>query len=76
MLIMANYYGSLEAVDYHMHSVRYDMVLERSAGSRLRRPRQITYDVIATPIRPKWAGVMKKVLPYYHGQLSWATRSC
>eukprot|EP00984_Skeletonema_dohrnii_P010905 scaffold4291_cov76-Skeletonema_dohrnii-CCMP3373.AAC.1 len=26
---MANYYGSLEAVDCHLHSVRYDMVLER-----------------------------------------------
>eukprot|EP00984_Skeletonema_dohrnii_P025629 scaffold14813_cov173-Skeletonema_dohrnii-CCMP3373.AAC.1 len=26
--IMANYNGSLEAVDCHIHSVRYDMVLE------------------------------------------------
>ena len=25
---MANYNGSLEAVDCHIHSVRYDMVLE------------------------------------------------
>eukprot|EP00985_Skeletonema_marinoi_P023017 scaffold15005_cov73-Skeletonema_marinoi.AAC.1 len=24
---MANYYGSLEAVDCHIHSVRYDVVL-------------------------------------------------
>eukprot|EP00984_Skeletonema_dohrnii_P026487 scaffold15847_cov86-Skeletonema_dohrnii-CCMP3373.AAC.1 len=24
---MANYHGSLEAVDRHIHSVRYDMVL-------------------------------------------------
>eukprot|EP00984_Skeletonema_dohrnii_P023969 scaffold13077_cov73-Skeletonema_dohrnii-CCMP3373.AAC.1 len=28
---MANYNGSLEAVDCDIHSVRYDMVLERSA---------------------------------------------
>ena len=27
--IMANYNGSLEAVDCHIHSVRYYMVLER-----------------------------------------------
>eukprot|EP00985_Skeletonema_marinoi_P007242 scaffold3174_cov94-Skeletonema_marinoi.AAC.1 len=26
--IMANYHGSLEAVDCHIHSVRFDMVLE------------------------------------------------
>eukprot|EP00984_Skeletonema_dohrnii_P022349 scaffold11474_cov80-Skeletonema_dohrnii-CCMP3373.AAC.1 len=30
--IMANYHGSLEAVDCHIHSVRYDMVLESRAG--------------------------------------------
>eukprot|EP00984_Skeletonema_dohrnii_P021425 scaffold10701_cov126-Skeletonema_dohrnii-CCMP3373.AAC.1 len=29
--IMANYHGSLEAVDRHIHSVRYDMVLESRA---------------------------------------------
>eukprot|EP00985_Skeletonema_marinoi_P013365 scaffold6607_cov81-Skeletonema_marinoi.AAC.1 len=38
---MANYNGSLEAVDCHIHSVRYDMVrydmvLESRAGGRLR----------------------------------------
>eukprot|EP00985_Skeletonema_marinoi_P021523 scaffold13222_cov88-Skeletonema_marinoi.AAC.1 len=33
--IMANYNGSLKAVDCHIHSMRYDMMLERSAGSRL-----------------------------------------
>eukprot|EP00985_Skeletonema_marinoi_P014537 scaffold7373_cov88-Skeletonema_marinoi.AAC.2 len=27
-IIMANGYGSLEAVDCHIHSVRYNMVLE------------------------------------------------
>eukprot|EP00985_Skeletonema_marinoi_P029950 scaffold29772_cov73-Skeletonema_marinoi.AAC.1 len=29
---MVNHNGSLEAVDCHIHSVRYDMVLESSAG--------------------------------------------
>eukprot|EP00974_Lingulodinium_polyedra_P103585 10028326-Lingulodinium_polyedra.AAC.1 len=29
---MVNHNGSLEAVDWHIHSVRYDMVLESSAG--------------------------------------------
>eukprot|EP00985_Skeletonema_marinoi_P017121 scaffold9333_cov109-Skeletonema_marinoi.AAC.2 len=33
---MANYNGSLEAVDCHIHSVRYDIMLESSAGSRLK----------------------------------------
>eukprot|EP00984_Skeletonema_dohrnii_P028197 scaffold18093_cov67-Skeletonema_dohrnii-CCMP3373.AAC.1 len=33
---MANYNGSLEAVDCHIHSVRYDMVFESRAGGRLR----------------------------------------
>eukprot|EP00984_Skeletonema_dohrnii_P015148 scaffold6489_cov94-Skeletonema_dohrnii-CCMP3373.AAC.1 len=32
---MANYDGSLEAVNCHIHSVRYDMVLESRAGGRL-----------------------------------------
>eukprot|EP00985_Skeletonema_marinoi_P024204 scaffold16696_cov89-Skeletonema_marinoi.AAC.2 len=34
--IMANYDGSLEAVDRHIHSVRNDMVLESRADGRLR----------------------------------------
>jgi len=33
---MANYHGSLEAVDCHIHSVRYDIVLVRGAGGHLR----------------------------------------
>eukprot|EP00985_Skeletonema_marinoi_P000429 scaffold152_cov121-Skeletonema_marinoi.AAC.3 len=40
-----------EAVDCHIRSVRYDMVLESRAGGRLRWPHQVTYDVVATPIR-------------------------
>eukprot|EP00984_Skeletonema_dohrnii_P023489 scaffold12577_cov80-Skeletonema_dohrnii-CCMP3373.AAC.4 len=28
---MANYYGSLEAVDCHIHRVRYDMAVNRGA---------------------------------------------
>eukprot|EP00984_Skeletonema_dohrnii_P031619 scaffold24339_cov72-Skeletonema_dohrnii-CCMP3373.AAC.1 len=34
--IMANFHGSLEAVDRHIHSVTYDMVLESGAHGRLR----------------------------------------
>eukprot|EP00984_Skeletonema_dohrnii_P004309 scaffold1526_cov126-Skeletonema_dohrnii-CCMP3373.AAC.8 len=34
--IMANYHGSLEAVDCHIDSVRFDMVLESSACGYLR----------------------------------------
>eukprot|EP00984_Skeletonema_dohrnii_P009165 scaffold3473_cov99-Skeletonema_dohrnii-CCMP3373.AAC.2 len=33
---MANYNGSLEAVDCHIHSVRCGMVLEIRAGGHLR----------------------------------------
>eukprot|EP00984_Skeletonema_dohrnii_P029209 scaffold19649_cov95-Skeletonema_dohrnii-CCMP3373.AAC.1 len=52
--IMANYNGSSEAVDRPIHSVRYDMVLESIAGCRRpsQMPHQVTYDVVATPIRP------------------------
>eukprot|EP00984_Skeletonema_dohrnii_P003587 scaffold1215_cov100-Skeletonema_dohrnii-CCMP3373.AAC.3 len=39
-------------------------------------PHQVTYDVVATPIRPNNARAVKKMLLYYHGQLSWVTRSC
>eukprot|EP00985_Skeletonema_marinoi_P012631 scaffold6132_cov121-Skeletonema_marinoi.AAC.1 len=30
---MANYYGSLEAVDCHIHSVRYDMNVKRELAA-------------------------------------------
>eukprot|EP00985_Skeletonema_marinoi_P014822 scaffold7550_cov149-Skeletonema_marinoi.AAC.1 len=33
---MANYNGPLEAVDCHIQSVRYDMVLESRASGRLK----------------------------------------
>ena len=51
---MDNYDGSLEAVDCHIHSVRYDMVLESRAGGRFRSkvPHQVNYDVVATPMCP------------------------
>eukprot|EP00985_Skeletonema_marinoi_P028932 scaffold26320_cov83-Skeletonema_marinoi.AAC.1 len=32
---MANYHGSLEALDCHIHSVRYDIVLESIARGHL-----------------------------------------
>eukprot|EP00984_Skeletonema_dohrnii_P027676 scaffold17314_cov105-Skeletonema_dohrnii-CCMP3373.AAC.1 len=34
--IITNCNGSLQAVDRHIHSVRYDMVLESIAAGRLR----------------------------------------
>ena len=43
---MANYHGSLEAVDCHIHSVRYDMVLEELALSQI-GPHQVTYEAVA-----------------------------
>jgi len=51
---MATYNESLEAVDSHIHSVRYDMVLNRGGAGGLLRvgPHQVTYDVVATPIHP------------------------
>eukprot|EP00985_Skeletonema_marinoi_P029172 scaffold27035_cov80-Skeletonema_marinoi.AAC.1 len=73
---MAKYNGSLKAVDCHIHSVRYDMAVNRGACGRLRWPHQVTCDVVATPIRPTNAWVMKKILLYYHGQIQWVTRSC
>eukprot|EP00985_Skeletonema_marinoi_P030412 scaffold31955_cov190-Skeletonema_marinoi.AAC.1 len=66
---MADYNGSLEAVDCHIYSVRYDMVLESSAGGRLRWPHQVTYDVVAKTIRSKRASAVIKMLLYYHGRL-------
>eukprot|EP00985_Skeletonema_marinoi_P004155 scaffold1814_cov110-Skeletonema_marinoi.AAC.3 len=33
---MANYNGSLEAVDCHIHSVRYDMAVNIDTGGRIR----------------------------------------
>eukprot|EP00985_Skeletonema_marinoi_P022153 scaffold13960_cov96-Skeletonema_marinoi.AAC.1 len=32
---MANYDGSLEAVECHIHCVRYDVTFNRGAGGRL-----------------------------------------
>eukprot|EP00984_Skeletonema_dohrnii_P015679 scaffold6821_cov81-Skeletonema_dohrnii-CCMP3373.AAC.1 len=43
---MANYNGSLEAVDCQINSVRYDMVLEGRAGGRLRCLISVRYDMV------------------------------
>eukprot|EP00985_Skeletonema_marinoi_P031165 scaffold36601_cov88-Skeletonema_marinoi.AAC.1 len=32
---MANYHGSLEAVDYHIHSLRYDIAVNKGADGHL-----------------------------------------
>eukprot|EP00984_Skeletonema_dohrnii_P011313 scaffold4496_cov123-Skeletonema_dohrnii-CCMP3373.AAC.1 len=44
---MANYHGSLEAVDCHSHSVRYDMAVNREAGGHLRFLIIDRYDMVA-----------------------------
>eukprot|EP00984_Skeletonema_dohrnii_P021239 scaffold10554_cov76-Skeletonema_dohrnii-CCMP3373.AAC.1 len=36
LLVIDNYDGTLKAIDCHINSVRYDMVLESTAGGRLR----------------------------------------
>eukprot|EP00957_Ditylum_brightwellii_P005917 448425-Ditylum_brightwellii.AAC.1 len=63
---MVNYGGSLEAVDCAMHCRRYDMEieLERCAGGHLGRPHphQVTYDVAATPLRPKRARAQQRAI--------------
>ena len=48
---MANYNVSLEAVDSHIHSVRYDMAVNRGTDGRLKWPHQVTYEAVATPLR-------------------------
>jgi len=72
---MAKYLGPLEAVDCHVHSVRYDMVMEQRWQPSQIGPHQVTYDVVAMSIRPTNTWVVIKMLLYYHGQLAWFTRS-
>eukprot|EP00985_Skeletonema_marinoi_P025373 scaffold18593_cov162-Skeletonema_marinoi.AAC.1 len=47
--IMANYNELLEAVACHIHSVRYDMAVNRESGGRLRclirTPTTVRYDM-------------------------------
>eukprot|EP00984_Skeletonema_dohrnii_P014935 scaffold6384_cov161-Skeletonema_dohrnii-CCMP3373.AAC.1 len=49
--IVANYNGPLEAVDCHIQSVKYDTVLEQCWRPSRIGPHQVSYDVVATPIR-------------------------
>eukprot|EP00984_Skeletonema_dohrnii_P015401 scaffold6643_cov114-Skeletonema_dohrnii-CCMP3373.AAC.10 len=51
--IMANYHGSLKAVDCHVHSVRYVITVNRVVLPPSQMPHQVTYDVVTTLIRPK-----------------------
>eukprot|EP00985_Skeletonema_marinoi_P028024 scaffold23812_cov91-Skeletonema_marinoi.AAC.3 len=44
---MANYDGSLEAVDCHIHSVRYDMAVNRGVGGHLRCFIRCFYTIMA-----------------------------
>eukprot|EP00984_Skeletonema_dohrnii_P021643 scaffold10854_cov155-Skeletonema_dohrnii-CCMP3373.AAC.23 len=65
---MANYNGSLEAVDCHMYSQR-EMIWCECEPDVSQMSHQVTYDVVATPIRPKRASAVQTMLLYYHGQL-------
>jgi len=61
---MANYNESLEAVDSHIHSVRYDMELEWGGWlwSQI-GPHQVTYKAVA------WSKQMQRALAvviYFH----------
>jgi len=53
--IMANYNGSLDAVDCDMLNVIYYMAVNRDAGCGLRWPHQGTQHVVPTPIWSKRA---------------------
>eukprot|EP00985_Skeletonema_marinoi_P015942 scaffold8414_cov103-Skeletonema_marinoi.AAC.4 len=48
-----HYKSRIDDLDCHTRCVRYDIVLESNAGGRIRcqMPHQVTYDVVATPIR-------------------------
>ena len=59
---------------YSQREIRYGRQLR--SLQRLRWPHQVTYDVVATPIRPTNTWAVKKMLLYYHGQLLRVTRSC
>eukprot|EP00984_Skeletonema_dohrnii_P019902 scaffold9613_cov72-Skeletonema_dohrnii-CCMP3373.AAC.1 len=44
---MADYNGPLEAVDFYMHSVGYDMLLERVLACAQIGPHKVTYEAVA-----------------------------
>eukprot|EP00984_Skeletonema_dohrnii_P006506 scaffold2337_cov89-Skeletonema_dohrnii-CCMP3373.AAC.2 len=73
---MNNYNGSLEAVDCHIHSVRYDMAVNRQQRSLqcLKLPPQVTYDVVDTSnnclSREKVASILPRPTIMGHWKLS------
>eukprot|EP00985_Skeletonema_marinoi_P012374 scaffold5952_cov93-Skeletonema_marinoi.AAC.1 len=72
---MANYYGSLEAVDCHIHSVRYDMAVKRElAASQMASSGHLRRCSDADTANQYLS--REKMLLYYHGQLLRVTRSC
>ena len=70
---MANYNGSLEAVDCHIHSVRYDMVLESIAGDRLgcliRSPTMLWRRRYDQPMLEPWKRCFYTIMANHHGSL-------
>ena len=56
---MASYDGSLEAVDCHTHSVRYDMVIESRADGRLSCLTQVPYSNLRLRPSPTFARMLQ-----------------
>eukprot|EP00984_Skeletonema_dohrnii_P020537 scaffold10016_cov89-Skeletonema_dohrnii-CCMP3373.AAC.1 len=71
--IIANYHGSLEAVERRIHSVRYDMVLEGRAGGRLRclirTPTTLQRRQYDLQMLQPWQGCFYTIIANYHGSL-------
>eukprot|EP00984_Skeletonema_dohrnii_P022957 scaffold12063_cov103-Skeletonema_dohrnii-CCMP3373.AAC.1 len=54
-------------LSYSLREIRYGAREKSWRPSEM--PHQVTYDVVATPIRSINARAVKKMLLYYHGQL-------
>ena len=65
---MADYNGLLEAVDFYMHCVGYDMLLERVLDCAQFGPHQVTYEAVAPLIGKKRACVATNKLLYYRSR--------
>eukprot|EP00985_Skeletonema_marinoi_P029289 scaffold27503_cov108-Skeletonema_marinoi.AAC.2 len=80
MPMLLYYHGQLlwvtrsSGLPYSQREIRYGRQ-QRSWRPSLIGPHQVTYAVVATPIRPTSTSAVKPMLLYYHGQLLWVTRS-
>eukprot|EP00985_Skeletonema_marinoi_P017505 scaffold9606_cov105-Skeletonema_marinoi.AAC.2 len=66
--IMANYNGSLEAVERHIHSVRYDMAVNRDSGGhpKLDLIRAFVVAYILNDIATKYIGPLEVLDCFIH----------